>query len=428
MSVESPLYRKYDHRIRNLIANSKDPFLFPKLKIPLSTARSWIKKGPVEVVTSSSLDISNDWLVEKIARLENKLESIEVESNLLSKSIKILGFEIQYKRIPNEIVKESILNQIKEASKIIPIKKCLEIIGLSSMRYYSWVKRQIACSLEDSKSCPKLTPSRISHIELRKIKSYVTNSDLFHISIVSLSWLAKRKGEVFASPATWSKIVREYGLKRKRLRIYPAKPKKGVRALSPGQIWHIDMSIIRLQDGAKCYIQCVIDNFSRYVLAWKVSKDYGGIRSLELLQSALHRSEELGMRVIPRVWCDSGTENLNSHVNSLVESGKIQRTVAQIDIEQSNSMIESLFNRLKNRYLYHKELSTFDALVKHVDFYLNESNNLIPFYAHSGATPLEAYSGKVTDQFISTICSNTSKAKISRMQFNRSMNCGSCPA
>mgnify|MGYP005662336905 CR=1 FL=1 len=77
MSVESPLYRKYDHRIRNLIANSKDPFLFPKLKIPLSTARSWIKKGPVEVVTSSSLDISNDWLVEKIARLENKLESIE---------------------------------------------------------------------------------------------------------------------------------------------------------------------------------------------------------------------------------------------------------------------------------------------------------------------------------------------------------------
>ena len=59
---------------------------------------------------------------------------------------------------------------------------------------------------------------------------------------------------------------------------------------------------------------------------------------------------------------------------------------------------------------------------------INESNNLIPFYAHSGATPLEAYSGKVTDQFISTICSNTSKAKISRMQFNRSMNCGSCPA
>ncbi len=64
MSAESPLYRKYDHRVRNLIANSKDPHLFPQLKIPLTTARSWIKKGPVEVVTTASFELDNEKLVQ----------------------------------------------------------------------------------------------------------------------------------------------------------------------------------------------------------------------------------------------------------------------------------------------------------------------------------------------------------------------------
>jgi len=39
------------------------------------------------------------------------------------------------------------------------------------------------------------------------------------------------------SPSTWSRVVRELGLKRNRIRIYPAKPKTGIRASGPGQIW-----------------------------------------------------------------------------------------------------------------------------------------------------------------------------------------------
>ncbi len=185
MSVESPLYRKYDHRVRNLIANSKDPHLFPQLKIPLSTARSWIKKGPVEVVTTPAFEAESSELVEKITRLENLLSTTKAESNLITRSVKILGFEIQYKRIPSEAVNESILSQYKEASKIVPIRKCLEIVGLSSMRYYSWLKRQAVCRLEDSRSCPRLTPSRITRLGLSKIMSYLTDSDLFPAKIYS---------------------------------------------------------------------------------------------------------------------------------------------------------------------------------------------------------------------------------------------------
>ena len=175
-------------------------------------------------------------------------------------------------------------------------------------------------------------------------------------------------------------------------------------------------------------MQAIIDNKSRYVLAWKVSEDFGGVRTKELLWSALKKSKKLGVEVVPTVWVDSGTENLNSKVTSLVNNGEIVRTVAQVDVEQSNSMIEALFHRLKNRYLYYQNLRTHEELVKHVDFYLKEANASIPFEMLGGATPLEVYSGKADKKFSNQLTTSTAQARISRMTFNRSQNCGRCPA
>ena len=188
------------------------------------------------------------------------------------------------------------------------------------------------------------------------------------------------------------------------------------------------MSVMRLQNGSRCYIQAIIDNKSRYVLAWKVSKDFGGVRTLALIKEALAKSKSIGVNVTPSVWVDGGSENLNSNVDSIVNNGKIQRVVAQVDIEQSNSMIESLFHRLKNRYLYYQNLRTYEDLVKHVDFYLKEANASIPFDMLGGATPSEVYLGKVTDIFLSKMLTSADQARKARMNFNRAQNCGKCPA
>jgi hypothetical protein len=80
----------------------------------------------------------------------------------------------------------------------------------------------------------------------------------------------------------------------------------------------------------------------------------------------------------PNVLVDSGSENINEKVDFLVDSGSISMTIAQIDIEQSNSMVEMLFHRMKHRYLFTILLSNFDSLVKGTDFYLTESNTCIP--------------------------------------------------
>jgi len=113
-----------------------------------------------------------------------------------------------------------------------------------------------------------------------------------------------------------------------------------------------------------------------------VSPDYGGLQTKTLLLKAISKAGELGLNLIPEVFVDSGTENLN--VDQLVSSDTIKRTIAQIDVEFSNSMIEMLFHRLKHRYLFTIQLTNFTAVEQGVNFFLTESNTCIPHSALKG--------------------------------------------
>ena len=62
---------------------------------------------------------------------------------------------------------------------------------------------------------------------------------------------------------------------------------------------------------------------------------------------AVAKAKELGLILVPNVFVDSGVENINANVDRLVSDNLISRTIAQIEIEFSHSMIEMLFLRLK---------------------------------------------------------------------------------
>jgi hypothetical protein len=49
-----------------------------------------------------------------------------------------------------------------------------------------------------------------------------------HVATGTLAVLAQRVGKVWASPSTWYHLVRQYGWRRPRLRVHPAKPKVGL--------------------------------------------------------------------------------------------------------------------------------------------------------------------------------------------------------
>ncbi|MGB0716807.1 MAG: integrase catalytic domain-containing protein [Phycisphaerae bacterium] len=55
-------------------------------------------------------------------------------------------------------------------------------------------------------------------------------------------------------------------------------------------ICHVDTTLIRILDGTRAYLHAMIDNFSRRILAWKVSSKFDPSITAELL---LHAASDL---------------------------------------------------------------------------------------------------------------------------------------
>ena len=416
----------YDHRVKSAIIKTRNPDLFPQLNIPRSTALTWIRKGMRDVVTVEDLEFDQEHLLQKISILEKRVNAETAKNDLVIFTFRIFGLQIQYQRLPKPNLKADILERIKRACNFMPLSECLEAIGMSFARYNNWLKRQVRCLLTDQVSCPSLSPTKLTSCETAAIRDYVISKDLAHYSIPSLAWLAKRQQVVFASLSSWYRVIKEYNLKRSFKRIYPPKPKIGIRSLAPNQIWHLDQTILRLENGSKIYIQAIIDNFSRYVLAWRASSEYGAIYTKDLLINALKTAGQLFPDCFPTVMTDSGCENVNKEVDGLIKDHLIQRLIAQIEINFSNSMIEMFFYALKHRWLYITSLKDLSSVISSLEIYIPDYNNQMPKEVLAGGTPLEVYTSQWTIQKQQDIKTAVMQARTLRISTNKSVACGMC--
>ncbi len=152
--------RTYDIQVRNAVARSGDPDLFPNLNIPRSTALQWIREGVKEVVTHPSLGKSCDVVIEENAAQQKACAAEQAKNALVRVSLRVTGFQMQYMRIAAGELKKKLLDSIELAKAHLSLKECLESIGLTAARYHSWVKRLIKCLLPDQSIVPEAFPNK----------------------------------------------------------------------------------------------------------------------------------------------------------------------------------------------------------------------------------------------------------------------------
>jgi putative transposase len=133
--------------------------------------------------------------------------------------------------------------------------------------------------------------------------------------------------------------------------MHPAKPKVGLRTTEPDEMWHIDTTVIRLLDGTRAYVHAVIDNFSRRILAWRVTDTFAAINSVVVLLEAIQGARRSASA--PVVLADAGVENVNAQVDALIDTGVLCRLLAFTELKFSNSMIEAWWRSLKHQWLDH---------------------------------------------------------------------------
>ena len=413
----------YDHRIRDQVVRSGTRCLPKHIRIPRSTASTWRRRGSRPVVTIEPIDQDRQQLVDTIAKLDRRVRILAAVVRVLLAMLRASGFTLAGERLPEGSAKAGILRAITSAKAFLPLAVILRIVHLEPGRYHRWIRASTAaCGLDDRSSCPKTSPSQLTPTEVAHIKDMVLAPEKRHMSLNTLAMHAQRIGKVFAAVTTWAKLVRERGWRRPRQRVHPPKPTVGVRATAPNQIWHIDVSVLKLLDGTKAYVHAIIDNYSRKILAWTVAERLDPTATCQLLLAA---GKHMVFAGLPLLYADSGIENVNSAVGATLLSACLERVLAQVDVAYSNSMIEVFWRSLKHQWLYLNSIDSIERLRSLVKFFVEEHNTQMPHSAFSSQTPDEMYFGTAID-LPAQLAAARSKARAERLVANRAMTCSQC--
>ena len=398
---------KYDHRLRELVRSTGDIDHAIQWGVPRSTARGWLTSTGSDVVTLDVVSMDTLRLQQEVLRQQRRGDRLAALLRLVIVVLKLSDVSLSNIRIPEGTAKMLLLQAIERSCRILPLRVVLCVVRLSHSRYHAW-KQEEECDLDDMPSCPRRSSQQLTLTEVSTIKEMVTSEEYRHVPTGTLALLAQRLGKVFASASTWYRLVRIHKWRRPRGRIHPAKPKVGIRA-------------IRLLNGSRVYLQAVIDNFSRRILAWKVSETFDPSGTAGLLINA--SKGLLGEK--PTLLTDGGVENYNSAIDALIDSGLLTRLLAMTEITYSNSMIESWWRALKHQWLYLNTLDTVSTLETLVTFYVDEHNTQLPHSAFRGQTPDEMYFGTGNDIPAELEAARISARK-SRIGSNRNMSCKTC--
>ncbi len=373
-----------------------------------------------------SCDLATDdraELTEEIERLRRRTAPLGAVVGLLIATLRASKVQLDYERLPDGEAKKILLRAIARARNVLPLGAALRITRLSASRYHNWCRAEAGCDLDDQPSCPRVVPTRLTPDETANMREMVESDDHRHMSLRALALHAQRIGKVLACPSTWYRQVRSAGWRRPRKRVYPVKRKIGIRANAPGELLHLDVTIIRLLDGTRAYLHAVIDNYSRRILSWSLEERLGSGGTCRILREAVLQLGDCPDH--PIVVADSGSENVNGAVEDLLDGAGLTRVLAQIEITFSNSRIEAFWRSLRHSWLYLHSLDSFASLRRLIEFYVSAHNEVMPHSAFQGQTPDEVFFA-IGDDVASRLSEARKLAREDRMKANRTARCGVC--
>ncbi len=180
-------------------------------------------KSKTEVVSLDVLDLDTIRLQQEVIRLRRQIARLTRLLRLAIVVLQVSGFSFARVRLADGHDKQRLMHAIERTRAHVSLNTVLRAIGLSRARYHHWNNGE-PCALDDRSSCPRSSPHQLTPEEVKTIREMATSQDYRHVPTVCLARLAQRIGKVFASSATWYRLVRCHDWRRPRQRIHPAKP------------------------------------------------------------------------------------------------------------------------------------------------------------------------------------------------------------
>jgi putative transposase len=245
-------------------------------------------------------------------------------------------------------------------------RKVLAELGISRSTYYRWRQGQ-------NESKRRVRPwNRVTPNEERRILAVAR--EYTELSSRQLSaWIIDNKGFAVSESTVYRLLRREGLVKRQEAQLMAAK-EYHTRTTRPHQMWATDASYFRVVGWGYYYLVTVMDDYSRFILGWKLQKDMSANSLIEVVQGAV---DTTGMTDVPvedrtRLLSDNGAGYVSRAFRDYLNLVGIGHILAAPYHPQTNGKVERYQQSLKravNQLPYELPSHLEKAIADFVDYY-----------------------------------------------------------
>jgi len=259
--------------------------------------------------------------------------------------------------------KATIVNQVE--SKRRCKRRVLSELEIPRSTYYRW-RRQTDSRVK------KRPWNRITPTEERRILAVARESP--ELSSRQLAaWITDNEG--FAvSESTVYRILRREGLVKRQETQLSAAKEYHTKTTRPHQMWATDASYFCIIGWGYYYLVTVMDDYSRFILAWKLQKDMSANSLIEVVQEAVDATGMTNVIVEDRtkLLSDNGAGYVSRASRDYLHLVGIGHILAAPFHPQTNGKVERYQQSLKrevNQLPYELPSQLEKAIADFVDYY-----------------------------------------------------------
>ena len=265
--------------------------------------------------------------------------------------------------------KEEVLAQVEEAGR--GKRQLLAQLQVPKSTYYRWRSQQQG-QLEGSIQNTRIPWNRLSSEEeagvlatarkypdlsSRQLATWITDHQGFSVSEATVYRILRKEGLV--KPPEWKMLAgKEYHRKTN----------------GPHQLWATDASYFRVVGWGYYYLVTVMDDYSRFILAWKLQRDMTADSLIEVVQLAI---DATGMTEVPvedhtKLLSDNGSGYVSRAFRDYLHLVGIHHILASPFHPQTNGKLERYHQSIKqevNQLLYQMPSDLEQAIAAFVDYY-----------------------------------------------------------
>jgi putative transposase len=279
----------------------------------------------------------------------------------------------------------------------LPVRRSLDKIGIPKTTFYAWLDRYAAGgfdALEDHKPKPKRVWNRIAAEVRDRIIARALEEPELSPREVAVAFTDTEK--TFVSEASVYRILKAEGLVTSpAFIVMKAADTFANPTTAINQLWQTDFTYLKVTGWGWFYLSTILDDFSRYIVAWKLCTSMSAADVTATLYLALQASglDDADLDQRPRLLSDNGPSYVAGELAEWLEGQGMRHTRGKPYHPMTQGKIERWHLSLKSRILLENYYLPGDlerAVANFVDHY----NHRRYHESLDNLTPADVYFGR----------------------------------